>query len=219
MYLNMFELPHNGPKEIAPGRAYSLRYGSALIVVLDIGSSVPAQAAWLDGVLSKTDARWKFVMFHFPPFGDIGDESQYGEIIKYWGALFDKHHVDVVLNGHIHRYVRTYPMNRGKRVESTAKGTVYIVSVAIPGREPHRPPPEWVAKIAGNKPFYQTFEISGPRCLFVPTISTGVWRTNWCSANESRGICPPEMSTTVVGLEIHSIIPQYSPSRRVGRSV
>jgi hypothetical protein len=166
MYLNMFELPHNGPKEIAPGRAYSFRYGSALMVILDIGSPVREQAAWLEGVLDKTDARWKFVMFHFPPFGDVGDGSEYGEIIKYWGALFDKYHVDVVLNGHIHRYVRTYPMSGGKRAESTAKGTVYIVSVAIPNREPRRPVPDWVAKIGGGKPFYQTFEISGPRCLF-----------------------------------------------------
>jgi acid phosphatase type 7 len=166
MYLSMFALPRNGPKGIEAGRAYSFRYSNALFVVLDIGSPVPVQAAWLDDVLSKTDTRWKFVMFHFPPFGNFSHDSEYGEIVKHWWALFDKYHVDVVLNGHIHRYVRTYPLFAGKRVESTAKGTVYIVSVAIPNRAPHRPPPTWVAKLAGDKPLYQTFEINGPRCLF-----------------------------------------------------
>jgi hypothetical protein len=45
-----------------------------------------------------------------------------------WGSLFDKYHVDLALQGHDHAYLRTYPMNAGKRVESPAEGTVYIVS-------------------------------------------------------------------------------------------
>lgn len=173
MYLDMFDLPRNGPKTIPPERAYSFRYSNALFVMLDIGSSIPQQAAWLEQVLSKSDARWKFVMFHFPPFGDESDATEYADLIKYWCSLFDKYHVDVVLNGHIHRYVRTWPLRNGKRVDSPAKGTVYIVSIAIPSREPDRPVPGWVARMDGGKPFYQTFEVDQRRCRFQAHDSEG----------------------------------------------
>jgi len=52
------------------------------------------------------------------------------EIRKLWGDIFDKHHVDVALQGHDHAYLRTYPMKAGNRVESPAEGTIYVVSVS-----------------------------------------------------------------------------------------
>jgi len=38
------------------------------------------------------------------------------------GALFDKYHVDMALQGHDHAYLRTYPMNNQERVDSPQKG-------------------------------------------------------------------------------------------------
>jgi hypothetical protein len=49
---------------------------------------------------------------------------------RIWGALFDKYHVDLALQGHDHAYLRTYPMKAEKRVGSPAEGTIYIVSVS-----------------------------------------------------------------------------------------
>ena len=49
---------------------------------------------------------------------------------EHWGALFDKYHVDMALQGHDHAYLRTYPMKSEARVDSTAEGTVYVVSVS-----------------------------------------------------------------------------------------
>ena len=47
-----------------------------------------------------------------------------------WGAVIDKHHVDLVLQGHDHAYLRTVPMRGGRAVGSPAEGTVYVVSVS-----------------------------------------------------------------------------------------
>ncbi len=49
---------------------------------------------------------------------------------QHWTPLFDKYHVDLVLQGHDHAYLRTYPMKDGKRMASPAEGTVYLVSVS-----------------------------------------------------------------------------------------
>jgi hypothetical protein len=44
--------------------------------------------------------------------------------------LFDRYHVDLVLQGHDHAYLRTYPLHAGRRVATPAQGTVYLVSVS-----------------------------------------------------------------------------------------
>jgi hypothetical protein len=44
--------------------------------------------------------------------------------------IFDKHHVDLVLQGHDHAYQRTYPLRCGRRVTQPDQGTTYVVSVS-----------------------------------------------------------------------------------------
>jgi len=41
--------------------------------------------------------------------------------------LYDKYHVDIVWNGHIHSYERTWPIHRNTATTSD-KGTVYMVT-------------------------------------------------------------------------------------------
>jgi calcineurin-like phosphoesterase family protein len=163
MYLKMFALPANGPSEIEPERAYSFRYGNALVAMLDIASPMEPQVAWLDRVLSKTDARWKFVMLHFPPFTMSNEYEDLGRVLT---RLCDKHHVDVVMNGHIHVYLRTCPMKGGKRMDKPSEGTTYITSIAVPSRKFKRKTPDWVAAFVSGPALYQTFEIDGDRCVY-----------------------------------------------------
>jgi hypothetical protein len=47
-------------------------------------------------------------------------------------ALYEKHHVDVVFNGHIHVYERTWPIRAGK-VDQKA-GVTYVTSGGGGGR-------------------------------------------------------------------------------------
>ena len=128
-YLDMLTLPENGPEGFPPERAYHFTYGNALFVVLDSNLSAADQAAWLEDVLSTSDATWKFAVYHHPAYPSAPHREN-ADVRKIWGALFDKYHVDLALQGHDHAYLRTYPMKGGTRVGSPAEGTIYIVSVS-----------------------------------------------------------------------------------------
>ncbi len=131
MYAEMFDYPKNGPENLPQEWTYSFEYGDALFVMM-YGGSVEKQAPWLEKQLKNTDKKWKFVMFHFPPYSF--DEDKYPDIVESWGTLFDKYHVDMVFNGHVHYYLRTKPINNGKIVKDPSKGTIYLVSIAIANR-------------------------------------------------------------------------------------
>lgn len=129
MYLQTFDLPRGGPAGLEPERCYAVTYGNALFVVLDSMSPPEMQTAWLERQLSTSQARWKFVMFHHPPYSSKPERDN-KELREAWVPLFDKHHVDIVFCGHDHAYMRTYPLKSGQRVASPAEGTVYLVSVS-----------------------------------------------------------------------------------------
>jgi 3',5'-cyclic AMP phosphodiesterase CpdA len=83
-------------------------------------------ADWLDAALSRTKARWKFVVFHHPIYPSHPTREQ-PQLAEAWVPVFDKHKVDIVFQGHDHAYLRTYPMRGGRPDEV---GTVYVVSVS-----------------------------------------------------------------------------------------
>jgi hypothetical protein len=135
LYRAFFELPGNGPKGIDTDLVYRFECGDACVVVLDSTLAVcdPAQARrqadWLDRALSQTKASWKIVMFHHPvyPSHPWRDSPAMRE---HWVPIFDKHHVDLVLQGHDHAYQRTYPLRDHRRVDTLGDGTVYVIAVS-----------------------------------------------------------------------------------------
>lgn len=129
MYLALFDLPDNGPKTIENERGYTFEYSNAIFIVLDSNAPVAAQTAWLEEQLKNATQTWKFVVYHHPAYSS-GPGRNNPEIRAEWCPLFDKYHVDLALQGHDHAYLRTWPMNDHKRVETAADGTVYIVSVS-----------------------------------------------------------------------------------------
>lgn len=131
LYRTLLTLPDNGPEGFAPGQSFHMRYANLLLVSLDVTAPITEQNDWLEATLRDTDALWKVAVLHFPPYSPSHD---YDEIRREWGALFDRYHVDLVLAGHVHYYLRTWPLHAGERVESPNDGTIYIISVAVPGR-------------------------------------------------------------------------------------
>jgi hypothetical protein len=135
LYRSFFALPPNGPPGIEPGLVYHFESGSAFFAVLDstLAVSNPGkavlQAEWLDRALGQTRARWKFVMFHHPVYASHPHRES-PSLHDHWVPIFDKHKVDMVLQGHDHAYLRTYPMRGGRPVASGSEGTIYVVSVA-----------------------------------------------------------------------------------------
>ena len=129
MYLQMFDLPKNGPEGIEPERAYTFRYSNAEFFVLDTNLTMESQAVWLEKALAASTATWKFAVYHHPAYSSKPERDN-PSIREHWTPLFDKYHLDMALQGHDHAYLRTYPIKDQKKVASTAEGTVYIVSVS-----------------------------------------------------------------------------------------
>ena len=109
---------------------YSFPVGDSLFIVLD--SKLPGQNhkviaeqyEWLKGVLSSSGNKHKFVFIHHPLFPDKGRGHHYGESLDKFPkergrlhALFIKHKVTMVFQGHEHLYLR-----------NTVNGITYIIS-------------------------------------------------------------------------------------------
>jgi len=165
MYRSMFALPENGPDTIPKQNAYAVEYGNVLYIALNSSDRAIDQAAWLEEVLANTDATWKVAMFHFPPYSI---REPYPEIRSLWGYLFDKYHVDFVMTGHFHYYMRSHPIFRDTPQESPADGTIHVMSISFEDdRYPDGiPPQDYAAVQIAGKGLYQFFQVEGNRLVY-----------------------------------------------------
>jgi hypothetical protein len=120
---------------------YSFDHGSAHFVALDTGDGklyeTAAQLAWLEKDLSShAGAAWTFVFFHHPGL-TCTYKGPTREIVADLMPVLQRHHVDVVFNGHAHTYERLYPLLDGKPVDMKQdpdyvdpEGPIYIVTGA-----------------------------------------------------------------------------------------
>ena len=109
---------------------YSFVAGDALFVVLDSYLSgeekkiTGTQFAWLEGVLSNSKQKHKFIFIHHPLFPEAGQGMHAGNSLDRYPeerdrlhALFKTHQVALVFAGHEHLYLRR-----------TVDGITYIVT-------------------------------------------------------------------------------------------
>jgi predicted phosphodiesterase len=104
----------------AAGEAYprmtnfSYNYGNAHWLVIDADVYVD----WTDKELlewvakdlaNAKDAEWRFVLFHHPGFNSSIDHYEQQQM-RLLAPVFEKGNVDVVFNGHVHNYQRSYPL-------------------------------------------------------------------------------------------------------------
>ena len=131
-YYNYVSLPD-------PEYFYTFLYGNAEFFMVDTNQNVGVgskQYAWLKGELERSTATWKFVCHHHPPYSS--DENDYGDLWKTNKSsrgdlrarvlvpLYEDNAVDIVWNGHIHPYERTWRIRRGKAVEQD--GPFYMIT-------------------------------------------------------------------------------------------
>jgi acid phosphatase type 7 len=123
----------------SPEYYYDFQYGNAHFFMIDSNKRVhPAseQYKWLENKLKASTATWKFVCHHHPAYSS--DENDYGNLwkgkstrgdrrIRRLTRLYDRYSVDIVWNGHIHSYERTWPVYKG-RVVDTGRGTIYMIT-------------------------------------------------------------------------------------------
>jgi acid phosphatase type 7 len=138
--------------------------------MIDATSEVADHTEWLKEKLAATKATWKFVMFHFPPYNF---EEPYLDIQQAWGPLFDQYHVDMVMGGHIHYYMRSKPMHNGVVVADHSKGTVYAISISIPSKHESMKPEPYAVVQYDSGYFYQRMEIAGNTMRYKAVDSNG----------------------------------------------
>lgn len=120
-----------------PEHYYSFRYGNAEFFMIDTDQyqapSTPLYR-WLEKALATSQATWKFVVQHHPPYSseenDYGDTnyelSIYGDDeAKLLVPLYEKYGVDLVFSGHLHMYERTWPILNEKVVGKN--GVRYLI--------------------------------------------------------------------------------------------
>jgi hypothetical protein len=170
---------------------YAVRYGDALIVVLDTMADryFDAQAAWLDKVLAASDAPWKIVAMHHPMF-ELLERNIPGlvETGPERRALFlpvlVRHGVDLVLQGHDHSYGRGATYSPPRRPNRQALGDLAIVFVTTSSGAKMYDAAEmgWEAfgehravlqRTAENTPFFQVISIDGAALTFETRTATG----------------------------------------------
>ena len=120
-----------------PEYFYEFRFGNAHFFLLDSNRRVDPESEqykWLEKQMKASDARWKFVCYHHPAYSSDDDYGAFWKGPPAHGVsrmramvpLFDRYGVDIVWNGHVHSYERTWPMKAGEVVEEG--GTIYMVT-------------------------------------------------------------------------------------------
>lgn len=115
---------------------YAFDYGDAHFLCLDSNIYVdPTDArlqAWIERDLESTDASWKFVVYHHPAF-NVGDDHYAEQHMRVLQPLWERHGVDIVLNGHEHTYQRARPL-RFAPADTGAAAQININKRLVPGR-------------------------------------------------------------------------------------
>ena len=127
LFYGFFVLPENGPQDISD-IFYSFDYGDAHFVVLDTSNVITDTVKqWLQHDLHNTDKKWKFAVFHHPPYQNFDDKKTNDDALReHWVPIFEQNQVDMVLVGHQHVYMRTYPIYQDEIMEDSY-GIVYVM--------------------------------------------------------------------------------------------
>ncbi len=136
------DVPGGGPARCPT--VYSFRYGNVGIVSLDfndvsfqvqanLGYSGGTQRTWADARLAQLRATagidFLVVLCHHPMYGTSSSKGSDGGARSAFASMFDRHEVDLVINGHQHGYERTDPIRSGVAGASAVPGaTVYPAS-------------------------------------------------------------------------------------------
>ena len=126
----------------ATGELYfSFDYGMVHVVVLNdtpsiadgMGAITGAYATWLEqdlAAVNRTRTPWVIVTHHKGPYTTSmhANDADVMLIRATWPPIYDRHNVDVVINGHDHSLHVTHPLVAGAVAPSGMQGTVYVVS-------------------------------------------------------------------------------------------
>lgn len=166
-----------------PEYYYTFNYGNAQFFIVDTNRDVTEgseQFTWLEWELAKSDATWKIVLHHHPPFSseenDHGDSwkeaSTMGTHARNLVPLYEEYGVDFNLFGHTHVYERTWPLKNN--MVNQKDGVIYINSGgAGGGLEDFMPTRNWFTAELQTGHHYTTFSIYDRTLVFKAIDSEG----------------------------------------------
>jgi hypothetical protein len=165
----------NGPKGLEES-VYYVDYQDVRIISLDSQMIVldevaaKAQYEWLEKILKENKKLWTVITFHHPIFSTAKsrDNKEFRDRFK---PLFDKYHIDLVLQGHDHTYSRGQNLPRGLSGRE-AGGPVYLVSVAGP-KMYQVDGAKWMDVSLENTQLFQVIHVDGAQLKFEAYKTSG----------------------------------------------
>ena len=136
-YLDLFDLPDQSFRPGDYERYYSFDYGWAHFVVVDSNNPLNVNDSdftddmfdWLRSDLARTTQPWKLIVFHHPAYS-TGAHGSDPRVQSKLVPIFEAFKVDLVLTGHDHIYLRTFPLRGGQVTTAEQGGIVYVVTGA-----------------------------------------------------------------------------------------
>ena len=173
-----FNLPLNGPKGLEE-TCYVVNYTNLKVVSLDaeqIDESplyLEKQRLWLDSILTRDPKKWTAITFHYPVFSTKPNRDNENLRNKF-KPIFDKHKVDIVLQGHDHAYGRGMVSNvpTGQNHKDKGSGTVYVVSISGPKMYDISNDP-WMQRKARSTQLYQVISIEKDKLSYEAFTASG----------------------------------------------
>jgi len=172
-----FNLPANGPQGLSE-TCYAVNFSNLKVISLDAEQIDESplfreqQARWLDSILTKDPRRWTAVTLHYPLFSTSPNRDN-AMLINTFKPIFDKHKVDIVLQGHDHAYGRGLVNNAlaGNNTRSES-GTMYVVSVSGP-KMYDITNADWMQRKARNTQLFQVITIENNTLAYQAYTANG----------------------------------------------
>lgn len=121
--------------DISNQQHYSVTYGNVYVAVLGYNSKDQAakeDAEWLVSDAAKSNAKWKIVVSHQPPYGTNETTDDCASFTKYIPDACERAGIDFMFSGHDHSLVRTHPTTKGETDKKN--GVVYYVCGTTGGK-------------------------------------------------------------------------------------
>ena len=129
------------------------------------------QAEWLEKTFQDNPNNWTIIAFHHPVFSSVKKRDN-AALRDLWKPIFDKHQVDLVLQGHDHIYARGRNLRHSLNIFNKESGTMYVTSVSGPKMYRLRST-RWMDRAGENLQLFQVISVTQDILHFKALTVTG----------------------------------------------
>lgn len=120
------------------GTCFYYIYNNVLFIYINYLDTSATAEAWADSVVAANAGKYKFsVLVNHRPATNKYTGGTYSYFWNYWADFCDRNHIDLVLAGDHHVYMRSQPLYNGSKVTnygvSNPNATVYMAADSADG--------------------------------------------------------------------------------------